>query len=386
MTSGPGLVRLDDGDQRTDASLNELAADAHRAAASADPVAAAGELAERLGDRIPPPGTGRTREVWESLATLGAVDLTVARTVEPHLDARAILAEAGHPAALPAGLLGVYAAEGPGVRLTARPEGPGPDGADPPDRNGWRLTGTKPWCSLADRVGGFLVTAWVEDDQRRLFLVDRAAVGVGPGSFTVDESGWHARGLSRVRSTGTTFEDVPATPVGDTGWYLRRPGFAWGGMGVAAIWFGGAVAVARRLAQQSRGRAPDQVALMHLGRVEAAVHRASCVLALAADDVDAGRADGAAGARLSLTVRQVVRDAAEDILTEAAHAMGPGPLVLEEVHARRVADLQVYLRHEHAARDAAALGRAVLTELEERAERAEREEQTERDAADGADS
>ena len=41
------------------------------------------------------PGEGATRELWELLATLGAVDLGVARAVEPHLDARAILTQAG---------------------------------------------------------------------------------------------------------------------------------------------------------------------------------------------------------------------------------------------------------------------------------------------------
>lgn len=351
------VVRL--GDERAGAHeswLAELAVEAARAAGSQDPVAAAGEMAVRGAHRIPSPGGGRTRELWEALATLGSVDLTVARTVEPHLDALAILGEAGRSGAAPDALLGVYSAEGPGVRLTARPA------TGIPGTSHWLLTGAKPWCSLADRVGGFLVTAWVDDEQRGLFLVDRTEVEASPGSLTVDDIPWHARGLTLVRSTGTTFEDVPATPVGTAGWYLRRPGFAWGGMGVAAVWFGGAVAVARALTDHARSRTPDQISLMHVGRAEAAVHRARCVLAAAAERVDAGGANGPAGARLALTVRQVVRSAAEEVLTEAGHGMGPAPLVLDEVHARRVADLQVYLRQEHAARDAAALGRAVLAE------------------------
>lgn len=355
MGTARPVVRLSDDHEQSDmsalADLTDLAAQAADAAGAADPVGAAGELALRLGHRIPPPGGGRTRELWEALATLGATDLTVARTVEPHLDARAIVAEAGLSRSLPTGLLGVYAAEGPGTRLTARPGAGTPEGA-------WLLTGSKPWCSLADRVGGFLVTAWVDDQSRGLFLVDREATAAG--AFTVDGGAWHARGLTRVRSTGTTFEDVPGTPVGAHQWYLRRPGFAWGGMGVAAVWFGGAVALALQVAAHARGRTPDQIALMHVGHAEAAVHRARCVLAAAAVAVDAGRADGGTGARLALTVRQVVRGAAEEILTIAGHAMGPAPLVLDEEHARRVADLQVYLRQEHAQRDAAALGRSVL--------------------------
>ena len=334
--------------------LDGLAAAAMRCATDADPVAAAGGLVCAGADRIPHPGTGSTRARWAALATLGAADLTVARALEPHLDAIAILAEAGRSDAAPAGLLGVYAAEGPGHRLTARV------GAVERGEPTWSLSGSKPWCSLADRVGGLLVTAWVDDRRRGLFLVDRS--GDHGERLTVEATPWHARGLTAVHSPTTHFDEVRAVAVGGAGWYLERPGFAWGGMGVAAVWFGGAVAVARRMADHARSRTPDQVALMHLGRTEAAVHRARCVLADAADAVDEGSAKGAAGARLALTVRQVVRQSVEEVLTEAAHAMGPAPLVHDEEHARRVADLQVYVRQEHAERDAAALGRAVLEE------------------------
>src|SRR5690606_17346765 len=67
---------------------------------------------------VPLPASGRTAERFEALATLGAHDLEVARTIEPHLDAVAILAEAGLPPR--AGAYGVFAAEGPGSRLELR--------------------------------------------------------------------------------------------------------------------------------------------------------------------------------------------------------------------------------------------------------------------------
>jgi alkylation response protein AidB-like acyl-CoA dehydrogenase len=307
-------------------------------------------LAHELGDRLGTPGGGRTREVWEVLASLGAADLTVARAAEPHLDALAILDEARRAgetdssAADGDGSFGVYAAEGPGVRLAAQRHD-----------DAWRLTGTKPWCSLAGQVSHALVTAWVDDTDRGLFLVDLSAAGV-----EVQESGWVSRGLSQVTSVPVRFADVPAVPVGGAGWYLRRSGFAWGGIGVAAVWYGGAVGVARRLSSQATRREPDQIGLAHLGHVDAALHRARVCLAEAADQVDAGRADGAEGHLLALRVRQVVADTAEEVLAQVAHGLGPGPLALEEEHARRVADLSVYVRQHHAQRDAAALGRAVL--------------------------
>jgi hypothetical protein len=63
---------------------------------------------------------------------------------------------------------------------------------------------------------------------------------------------------------------------------------------------------------------------------------------------------------LALRVRQVVRESAEEVLRRADHALGPGPLAAEEEHAARVADLHLYLRQEHAERDQAALGRALV--------------------------
>ena len=150
-----------------DPQLAALVADADDARGD---VRRALEVAERWGPRLPPPGRGRTALLWSALATLGSVDLTVARVLEPHLDALAILDSR------PAGVWGVWAAEGPGVRLRAEREGAG-----------HVLTGRKPWCSLAGDLTHALVTAWVDDERRQLFVVDlrqpsvtacRGAVGV----------------------------------------------------------------------------------------------------------------------------------------------------------------------------------------------------------------
>ncbi|MEP9362681.1 acyl-CoA dehydrogenase family protein [Nocardioides sp. CN2-186] len=317
-----------------DEELVALAADASDARGD---VLRALELAERWGVRLPAPGRGRTAHLWAALATLGAVDLTVARAVEPHLDAAAILDEQRD------GTWGVWAAEGPGVRLRAVPTA---DGAT--------LTGRKPWCSLAADLTHALVTAWVDDERRQLFAVDLRQQGVA----TVDAP-WVSRGLSAVRSTPVDFHDAAATPVGEPGWYLRRDGFAWGGIGVAAIWYGASVGLARRIWRQAAERELDQVGQLHLGRVDVALTAASSVLLGAADAVDHGRAAGDDGMLLALRVRQVVADAAESTLLAADHALGPGPLTTEEEHAGRVADLRVYLRQHHAERDTATLGRLV---------------------------
>jgi hypothetical protein len=48
------------------------------------------------------------------------------------------------------------------------------------------------------------------------------------------------------------------------------------------------------------------------------------------------------------------------MVTRTARATGPAPLALDADHAHRVADLSIYIRQEHAERDLAALGSALL--------------------------
>ena len=307
-----------------------------------DPLA---PLARGLTDDVPLPGVGETLLRWEVLATLGAHDLQVARAAEPHLDALAILDEADRGDLNdPGPRWGVFAAEGPGVRLTAQRQGDGP----------WTLTGTKPWCSLGSRLERALVTAWVDQERRGMFAVDLTDGRVTPAA----SAAWSPAGLRDIPSGPLAFDAVTAEPVGDPGWYLTRDGFSWGGVGVAAVWYGGAVAVHRRMLRQADERPLDQVGLAHLGAADASLHGARAVLAETAAAVDAGLVSGHDGQVTALRARQVVADAVEDVLHHAAHALGPAPLV-EAEHARRVADLQLYVRQHHGERDAAAIGRAL---------------------------
>lgn len=327
--------------------LQELA---DRAEAARGSVPHALTLAAHLGTTAPLPGSGRTADTWRLLSTLAATDLSVARVVEPHLDALAILDQAGLYEADTAATWGVFAAEGPGVALRASH---GPDG--------WTLTGTKPWCSLADHLDHAIVTAHVGDGERRAFAVDLRADGI----LIDPPDAWVSRGLTMVTSCSVHFDGAAATPVGGTDWYLHRDGFAWGGIGVAACWLGGALGIARTMLAAAGRRTPDQVALLHLGRVDAALHEARTVLGEAADAVDTGRASGQDGALLAARVRSSVFRCAELVLEAAAHGLGPAPLAFDEAHAARVADLTLYLRQHHAERDDAALGSRVLARAAE---------------------
>ncbi|RMB58909.1 acyl-CoA/acyl-ACP dehydrogenase [Tessaracoccus antarcticus] len=318
------------------------------AMAFGDPGAAL-RLAPEVAGVLPLPGSGRTRVLWEGLADLGSVDLTVARTLEPHLDAMAILDQAAGtsqppPVTPPGSTWGVFAAEGPGARLEAH----GP--SDEP-----QLRGRKPWCSLAGVLSHALVSAWTGADQRQLFAVDLRHPGVRHV-----EAPWVARGLSAVTSGAIDFDGVPAHPVGPAGWYLERPGFAWGGIGVAAVWWGGAAGLVQTMREAATRRPPDQVGRMLLGQADAALHAAAAVLEQAATAVDAGVLQGGHAWPRTLRVRHVVHEACELSLRAAAHALGPGPLTADEDHARRVSDLEVYLRQHRAQRDAVTIGDGLI--------------------------
>ncbi len=294
-------------------------------------------------------GRGDTWGYFGVLATLGSVDLTVARTLEPHLDALSILDQAGPGVDLAvvgadaSSTWGVYAAHAPGARLDAVRNG-----------SGWVLDGTKPWCSLAADLSHAIITAHTGPTSRRAF-----AVSLGDGVSPLPGT-WVSRGLVDVPSGGLRLDEVAAVPVGEDEWYLTRPGFAWGGIAVAAVWFGAAQALRARLVATAGRRDPDQIGLMHVGHLDAVLFAAETSLRHAADVIDAGGADGTAGAVLAARVRAVVAAAAETCLSVVGHALGPAPLTADEEHARRVADLTVYVRQHHAERDLAALGSLVL--------------------------
>ncbi|MFE5410777.1 acyl-CoA dehydrogenase [Microbacterium sp. NPDC056569] len=304
-----------------------------------------------VGRRAPRAGAGDTAALWDLLAATAFRDVAAARVLEPHLDALGILQQAG--AGLDAGTSqisrigadedsswGVFAAEGPGMRVDAHESD-----------SGWVLTGTKPWCSLATHLSHALVTAFV-GDARRLFAVALRGPGIRP-----HDGPWVARGLPDIVSAPVDFDGAPAVPIGDVGWYLTRPGFAWGAMSVAACWWGGALGIREALRTAASSERADQVALVHLGRADAALWAARAALREAADLVDAGVPDQKL---LAERVRGAVVHAAGTALAEADAALGPGPLVSDLAYARRVADLHLYLRQHHGLRDAARLGRLAV--------------------------
>jgi alkylation response protein AidB-like acyl-CoA dehydrogenase len=290
---------------------------------------------------LPAPGAGKTRERWAALAELAEEDLSLARLGEGHADAVAILAELSGPRPRAGSRWAVWAANLPGPHLEAtRGEA------------GWRLRGTKQYCSGARTCTHALVTAAAEDGMR-LFAVTTDALTPHLGT-------WPATGMAGSDTLDVGFAGILAEPVGRPGNYVDRPGFAHGGVGVAACWYGGARSVGRTLLSAAVKRDVGPHALAHLGAVDIALDAARTALDRAADEIDADPDDLRNTSRgRGLRVRALVESAATEVMGRVGRALGAGPLCHDEAHARMVADLTVYLRQHQAERNLAELGALV---------------------------
>ncbi len=290
---------------------------------------------------MPLPGSGQTRERWAALALLAEEDLSLARLSEGHADAVAILAELDGPQLAQFSRWGVWAAHPPGPDLEAIRAG-----------GGWQVRGTKQYCSGARACTHALVTATAPDGMR-LFAVPADDLAAVPGT-------WPATGMAGSDTLDVRFDNVPAEPVGPPRGYTDRPGFAHGGIGVAACWYGGARAIGRTLLSALSKRELGPHALAHLGAVDIGLQTAHAALDAAAAQIDADPDDHERQGRgRALRVRALVEAVATDVIARVGRALGAGPLCHDESHGRAVADLTVYLRQHQAERNLAELGALV---------------------------
>jgi hypothetical protein len=132
------------------------------------------------------------------------------------------------------------------------------------------------------------------------------------------------------------------------------------------VWWGAAFGVARLLydaaastSMNAHALSIDAHALAHLGAVEVALASSAALLREVATRIDA--APHARIERSALTTRAAVEAAADNIITRVGRALGPAPLCQDRAHARRVADLSVYLRQSHAEADLRRIGELLRT-------------------------
>lgn len=288
---------------------------------------------------LPLPGHGRTPERHLALAEFGRQDLSLARLVEGHLDAVAILREAGRVPRAGA-IYGVWASEAPGRRLTLS----GHEGR-------LRLNGVKQYCSGGPLVDAALVTTWRED-RVVLVEVDLSSRGIRPLA-----SSWKAEAFAGTCTCHLEFTDLAvreSSLVGSPGFYLERPGFWHGAIGPAACWAGGAMGLVEA-AFRSHRKGPHATAQM--GGLAATEWGLRALLSEAGRSIDDD--PDSFGQATALMVRHLVERAATDALDRFGRATGPALLAFDAAVARRHAELSLYIRQCHAERDLEAIGRLV---------------------------
>lgn len=299
-------------------------------------------LRDTIRQTLPPPGHGKTPARHAALMRAGRQDLSLGRLAEAHWDALAILAEAGRQPE-PGAVYGVWASEKPDEPLRL-------------DEVVGRLivSGRKMFCSGAGIIDRALVTVRVPEE--RLIDIDLRR---NAAALEFDFSHWKTDAFVQTKTAAVEFRSVRILPedlIGDSGWYLARPGFWHGACGPAACWAGGAAGLVDYALRQSRD---DPHCLAHLGAMQAAVWAMRAYLQSAGNEIDADPGDYLEARKRALTVRHLIEQACSDILRRLPRAYGPYPLAMDEEIALRYKELNLYLRQSHAERDLESLGRDV---------------------------
>jgi alkylation response protein AidB-like acyl-CoA dehydrogenase len=195
------------------------------------------------------------------------------------------------------------------------------------------------FASGIDVVDRVLLPGWVDEHTHLLFDIPADDV-------RADRTTWHTSAMDASRSFTVTVESTVAEPVAGENFYLGRSGFVVGGLGVAAVWAGGARSVTDQVAAGLRAFPASAHQLRRLGRMEHAAWQAAAVVEhvawrLARLDLDTVEREVAAA-------RSVVVDCCETTIDEAAKIVGPGGLTSNARLARTLADLQLYVRQLHA--------------------------------------
>ncbi len=313
--------------------------------------AAPGLLLQRLVDEslaeLPRPGFGCTLERWQALCEVAMHDLSLAKLYEGHTDARAILAELGDDQVPAGSAWGVWAAESRDARVLSVAT----------ERTTVRLRGRKSWCSGAKVLTHVLLTTWQQDGTGPILV----RVALAQPGVRVTEEGWNAVGMAASGSVDVEFDDAEGSIVGAPRDYLSRPGFWHGGAGIAACWYGGCASLARTLQSAvaaSARSAADPFRAVALGRVDVALRHTAAVLREAAAWIDRYPLDDAGA--MALRVRLSAEQCVDTVLSEVGKALGAPAFCRNARFARIAADLPVFVRQSHAARDCLALAERVV--------------------------
>jgi hypothetical protein len=277
------------------------------------------------------------RGLVDGLLALGRTDIALARLAEGHVDALRILAQAERQPVTNV-WYGVWASRSQQTGLRAES---GPDGL--------RIDGTLRFASGAGVLDRALIPVWLPDGSHLLLDLDVTALPVDP---TV----WRTAAMQASRSYELTVAGVRVgrdAVVGEPDFYLGRPGFFPGGVGVAACWAGGAAQVLDLL--RARHPRPTDAQQLRLGRMRTELVAAVAAVRSAADVLD--RPDLITDLQQVATeARAVTAEAVRRLLAEARLVTGPAGLALDDGISHAVPDLELYVLQQNSDADAALLG------------------------------
>jgi alkylation response protein AidB-like acyl-CoA dehydrogenase len=279
----------------------------------------------------------RQIELFNVLRMIGAGDLSVARLIEGHFNAIALVVRYGTAAQVSSfassvadgALSGVWGADdAAGLKIHGE--------------NGARLSGRKILASGAGTVMRPVVTAKAGEDQVMCLLDLRA-------DHAVDLSGWTAQGM---RSTATGAIDLtgipvgPAEIIGGAGDFMRQPHFSGGAWRFCAAHLGAMEKLVELFRDHliSRGRGDDPYQLQRVAQCVAAATTARFWIEEAARRLGPDDHDPAAVVAFVNLTRMVTERAALDIMEAVQRGVGLVSFIRPNPIERICRDLSTYLR------------------------------------------
>lgn len=298
------------------------------------------EAMHLLAGSLPWPRLGWP-ELLEALVSLGRTDIPLGRLVEGHVDALRILRQGGRA---PEGdsLYGVWASRSHATGVRAR-VAPG----------GWRLDGQLRFASGAGVIDRALVPVWVTPEEH--LLLDLPAA-----DWPVDASAWRTTAMAASRSHTIHLEDrwAPSSAlVGPPCFYLERPGFFPGGVGVAAVWAGGAARLADLLLDHLAAGKPSPSRARRWGEVRTELAVVHALLASAALRLEGAGEDDRPLLRVVATeTRAGVAAAVRRVVGQARVLAGAAGLAYAADLTHAIDDLDLYIAQQNPDTDAEFLG------------------------------
>jgi alkylation response protein AidB-like acyl-CoA dehydrogenase len=296
------------------------------------------QLIDQGLSHLPLPGSGQTLLRWHILSTIAQHDVSLAKCVESHTHALAVMTELGYLLAPKQSAWGVWCTEGPENVVTLTSSGDRLQSGDTVI-----LQGCKQWCSGAPYLTHALISCHDQHGKRFITAVDLDQVGI-----TITLANQAAVGMSNTAASDVTLAQVHGTIVGNDDDYLLRPGFWYRGAGVAACWYGALAGLSHYVFEAAK-KQPSDYQLVHLAALDVYLSQCQSLLRDTASHID--QQPFKPNLIEIYRTRLAIENAIEHCLPRISRALGVEPLFTDNKLAKLMADLPVFLRQSRAEHD-----------------------------------